>query len=1512
MLDGLFDYFSQLMIDEGADPILKEVRVDRIASNAKKDALRIYMSSPNFLKASRIKRLESEIKSHYFSGDNVRIEICMSYELPKELSAKEVFFSYKDSMWEEIFREEKILFHLLRDAEFDFDGNVLTITLYESSVARESEKQIAELFDRIFAKRCGFDITFRFKYKTEKKTNFRVDSEKKIENLVREIENNVNRERLKEKAEEKPDDEENKQKRQNGSASYRRDKGAGGGNGNGYADKKGEGGYVKRPLSLVRSSKPNVIYGRDFNDTPLAISDTNEPIGTCAVSGEVIGVEQTPIKNERVIFTFTLTDDTDTIKVKLFLTEDQAKTFEKTLTEGIFVSVKGEATFDSFDKQVVLSSVKGIMTVGDFRTHRQDTAEEKRVELHAHTKMSDMDGLCDVKRLINTAKSFGHKAVAITDHAVVQAFPDADSAAGSDIKVIYGMEAFIVDDLKPIVINEAGQDMDSSFVIFDIETTGLNSRKCKVIEIGAVKYEGGRITERFSEFVNPKQLLSANTTKLTSITDADLADAATIDVVLPKFIEFCGDSVLVAHNADFDTGCMIAQAHLLGIDWHFTHIDTIPLAKFLYPELKGYGLDAVAKRCNVTNAHHHRAVADAEATAEIFSYMRNDLRERKIFTLKELNEKGVFTDDNIRKEPHPAHCMLLAKNDLGRVNLYHLVSISHLTYLTTYEPRIPVLPKSVIEKYREGLIVGSACSEGELFQAMLLGKADGEVERVADFYDYFEIQPVHNNADLIGGDKYEVESEEDIREINRRIVRLGEKLGRIVVATGDVHMIEESDRIYRSVILSKRKPNRRRHETEKDLSLYFMTTDEMLSEFSYLGREKAFEVVVTNSNMISDMCERIHPTRPDKCPPVIENSDETLRKICYNKAHEIYGDDLPEPVTARLERELTSIISNGYAVLYIIAQKLVWKSNEDGYLVGSRGSVGSSFVATMAGITEVNPLPAHYICPKCHFTDFDSEQVKEYASRAGCDMPDRLCPKCGTPLTKEGYDIPFETFLGFKGDKEPDIDLNFSSEYQNKAHRYTEVIFGEGQTYRAGTIGTVAAKTAGGYVRGYFEERDEEHRSCEIDRIAAGCDGVRRTTGQHPGGIIVLPVGEEIDSFTPIQHPANKDFDIFTTHFDYHKIDSNLLKLDILGHDDPTMIRMLEDLTGVDPLKIPLDDKKVLSLFLNTEALGVEPEQLWHADRGTFGIPEFNTDNAMGMLRDTQPKEFSDLVRISGLAHGTDVWKGNAQDLILNGQATISTAICTRDDIMTYLISMGLDAAESFSIMEAVRKGQVAKKKVEDKWAKWKVDMAEHNVPEWYIDSCAKIQYMFPKAHAVAYVMMACRIGYFKIYYPLAYYAAFFSIRDKKGFNYEKMCNGKANLERELVEWESTYGKGKGKKEPTAAEDDMYQTMRHVHEMYARGFEFMPIDLYLSDARYFKISDGKILPPFSVIDGFGEGAAEQLAIAAQAGRFTSRDDLKSRAKLGDTLISKLDELGILGDLPQSSQLSMFDLLRAKG
>ena len=1040
---------------------------------------------------------------------------------------------------------------------------------------------------------------------------------------------------------------------------------------------------MRRDYPLKRSDDPNVIYGRDFDDMPIELKTVTGEMGEITFRGQVISFDTREIRNEKTIVMFAVTDFTDTIMVKMFTRNDQLPDLLAEIKKGVFLKIKGVTTIDKFDGELTIGSVTGIRKTSDFRVTRKDKYPEKRVELHCHTKMSDMDGVSEAKDLVKRAHDWGHPAIAITDHGVVQGFTDAnhvieDLDKDDPFKVIYGVEGYLVDDLTKIAENEKGQDLEGTYVVFDIETTGFSAVTDRIIEIGAVKVEDGKITDKFSTFVNPKRPIPFRITELTGITDEMVIGSLDIETILPQFIEFIGDAVLVAHNASFDVGFIEQNCKRQKIEADFTYVDTVALARVLLPALNRFKLDTVAKALNISLENHHRAVDDAGCTAEIFVKFVQMLKERELTTLAKVNEFGDLNPDSIKKLP-TYHVIILARNDIGRVNLYQLVSASHLVYYN----RRPRIPKSVLNEHREGLIVGSACEAGELYRALLDGKPDETIAKIVDFYDYLEIQPLGNNAFMVESDKVtSVNSMEDIMDLNRKIVHLGEQFHKPVVGTCDVHFMDPEDEVYRRIIMAGKGFG----DADKQAPLYLRTTEEMLDEFAYLGSEKAYEVVIRNTNLIADMIEKISPVRPDKCPPVIENSDQMLRDICYNKAHSMYGDPLPEIVHERLERELNSIISNGFAVMYIIAQKLVWKSNEDGYLVGSRGSVGSSFVATMAGITEVNPLVPHYYCSNCHYSDFDSEEVKKYVGGCGHDMPDKNCPVCGKKLVKDGFDIPFETFLGFKGNKEPDIDLNFSGDYQSKAHKYTEVIFGKGQTFRAGTIAALAEKTAYGYVKNYYEERGDRKRNCEIDRIVAGCTGIRRSTGQHPGGIVVLPHGEDINSFTPIQHPANDmTTDIITTHFDYHSIDHNLLKLDILGHDDPTMIKTLEELINSDAMDnkydgvnnvfkatdIPLDDPGVMGLFAGTEVLGITPEDIDGCPLGCLGVPEFGTDFVIQMVIDTKPKTLSDLIRISGLSHGTDVWLNNAQTLIEEGKATISTAICTRDDIMTYLILTG-------------------------------------------------------------------------------------------------------------------------------------------------------------------------------------------------------------------------------------------------
>ena len=1492
--------FPTLKLEEELEGLLDTTEVTKISANHEHTHIRIYLCAKRLIFKKNIWKLEKAITEQIFQNRAIQVKIIESYELSEQYTPKSLIEVYKDSILDELNAYSVLEYNLLRTADMEFpEEDRLILTMDETIIAKTRTDEIIEFLEKVICERCGMNLKIFPQYRKPQESKYRKNSEEQIRQEVAGI---VARTKLvmegksqETEEKEKTVETEEKTKTIAKTAGNRADTSK---NGTNYAkpkqkfEKRGEFRRKFESDNGKKSMNPDVIYGRDFEEESMEIEKIDGPIGEVVIRGKILSVDTREIRNEKTIIIFSVTDFTDTIVLKIFARNDDVPELLKEISGGKFVRVKGVATIDKFDSELTIGSIVGIKKCADFTTVRMDTSVEKRVELHCHTKMSDMDGVSDVKDIVKRAMKWGHKAIAITDHGDVQAFPDANHTvpSDSDFKVIYGVEAYLVDDLKGMVTDSQNQDLDADYVVFDLETTGFSPETNRIIEIGAVKVQNGKIVDKFSTFVNPQVPIPFRIEQLTSINDSMVIDAPVIADILPEFMKFCEGCVMVAHNADFDMSFIKKNCQRLDIPCKPTIVDTVALARVLLPNLNRFKLDTVAKALGVSLENHHRAVDDAGCTAEIFVKFIEMLRERGMSTLDEVNAMGTSSVQNVQKMP-TYHAIILATCDQGRTNLYKLISLAHIKY---YHRR-PRIPKSEFIRYRDGLLIGSACEAGELYRAILNGRPEEEISRLVNFYDYLEIQPLGNNAFLVRDEDSPVASNDDLIEINKKIVRLGEQFHKPVVATCDVHFLDPEDEIYRRIIMA----GQGFKDADEQAPLFLRTTEEMLKEFAYLGSEKAEEVVITNTNRIADMCEKISPVRPDKCPPVIENSDQMLRDICYNKAHKMYGDPLPEIVQERLDRELNSIISNGYAVMYIIAQKLVWKSNEDGYLVGSRGSVGSSFVATMSGITEVNPLHAHYLCKHCQYSDFDSDLVKSFSGRSGCDMPDKLCPRCGKPLSKEGFDIPFETFLGFKGNKEPDIDLNFSGEYQSKAHKYTEVIFGEGQTFKAGTIGTLADKTAFGYVKNYYEERGVHKRNCEIDRIVLGCVGVRRTTGQHPGGIVVLPMGEQIYTFTPVQHPANDmTVDITTTHFDYHSIDHNLLKLDILGHDDPTMIRMLQDLTGVDPTQIPLDDKAVMSLFQDTSALGITPDDLVNCQLGALGIPEFGTDFAMGMLIDTQPKEFSDLVRIAGLSHGTDVWLGNAQTLIQEKKATISTAICTRDDIMIYLIGMGLDSEESFKIMENVRKGIVAKGKC-DKWPEWKQDMIDHNVPDWYIWSCEKIKYMFPKAHAAAYVMMAWRIAYCKVFYPLAYYAAYFSIR-ATAFSYELMCQGKEKLEGYMHEYE------KRKDELSKKEQDTYKDMRLVQEMYARGFEFLPLDIYKSEPHHFQIVDGKLLPALNTIDGLGDNAAVAIAEAAKDGIFLSKDDFRERTKVSKTTIELMSDLGLFGDMPESNQLSLFD------
>ena len=1452
---GFFEVLPDLKVEEKLYRLFSIVNVEKVVLDNATNVLNFHLSSRELIHHELIIRMQNHIKNKLFPNTPVTINLQESYILSEQYTVKYLTEAYKASLLYEISAKSEMFSAIIRLSEWMVEGDTLTITLDNSLFARRKAEEIKTFLEKVYRERFNLEVQICFEFRACENNTLAKENEQKLAREVSSVMGNVRHQEKKEEENQPP-------KKSPEEIKANQEK------------------YRKKPQD------PDVFYGRYCDGEITPIEEIIDEIGEVALHGKVLNIDTREIRMEKTIIMFDITDFTDTITVKLFVKNDDLVDVLGNLKKGGFYKIKGMAMMDKYDREISIGSVQGIKPIADFTAKRMDVSEEKRVELHLHTVMSDMDSVVDIHEVIDRAKAWGMPAIAITDHGCLQAFPIANHCIKMDepFKVIYGVEGYFVDDLKEIVVNSKNQSLEESYVVFDLETTGFSPHQNKIIEIGAVKVVAGEVVDTFSEFVNPQVPIPYQIENLTGINDRMVMDAAVIEEVLPRFLAFCEGSIMVAHNADFDMSFISENAKRQGLPCSYTVLDTVALARILMPKLGNFKLNNVAKHLGISLENHHRAVDDATATGEIFVKFIEMLKEQGVTHLDQLKDLVEVSPEYIKKLP-TYHGIILVKNEIGRINLNRLVSAAHLDYFN----RRPRMPKSLIEKYREGLIIGSACEAGELFQAIVRGKDEAELRRIISFYDYLEIQPIGNNSFMLRSDKYEASTKEDLINYNKRIVELGDMYGKPVVATCDVHFLDPEDEIYRRIIMA----GKGFKDADDQPPLYFRTTDEMLEEFKYLGREKAREVVITNTNLINDQIEKISPVLPHKCPPEIPNSDETLTKICYDKAHEIYGPDLPEVVTERLERELNSIISNGFAVMYIIAQKLVWDSNDHGYLVGSRGSVGSSFAATMAGITEVNPLSPHYICPECHFVDFDSPEVKAYAGSSGCDMPDRDCPKCGHELLKEGHDIPFETFLGFKGDKEPDIDLNFSGDYQAKAHKYVEVIFGEGKAFRAGTIGTMAEKTALAYVFKYCEERQMHKRRAEMRRIAEGCTGVKRTTGQHPGGIIVVPHDRDIYEFTAIQHPANDTTTpIITTHFEYHSIDHNLLKLDILGHDDPTIIRRLEDLTGISSSTIKLDDKDVMSLFHSTKALGIEPKDIGGIPLGSLGVPEFGTDFVIQMLVDAKPQSFSDLVRISGLSHGTDVWLGNAQALIEDGQGTISTVICTRDDIMTYLINQGMDKGLSFTIMESVRKGKGLK-------PEWEEEMTKAGVPDWYIWSCKKIKYMFPKAHAAAYVMMAWRIAWYKIFHPLAYYTAFFSIR-ASSFSYELMCQGKERLEYHMKELMM-----KGKENQTAKEQDTIKDMRIVQEMYARGIEFEPIDLERADDKKFQIIDGKIMPSLSAIDGLGEKAAEGIVAAIKDGPFLSKEDFRNRAKVSKTVTDKMSEMGILGDLSESNQLDLF-------
>lgn len=1225
----------------------------------------------------------------------------------------------------------------------------------------------------------------------------------------------------------------------------------------------------------VKAQVDEVLFGKGFRDEPMPISQVVQEAGTVVIEGDIFKIETRDINSQKFtkIVSVFITDYKDSIETRIFVDKNNEQTIENNLKIGDRIRVKGECQYNKFIKETIIIG-KNIVKIP--KAERTDSSPEKRIELHAHTRFSAMDGVASVEGLIKKASNWGHPAIAITDHGVIQSFPEAyDAGKKAGIKIIYGVEGYLVNDCQDVYIGDGLHSLDDVIVVFDIETTGLDPVRDEITEIGAVKIQNGRVIDTFHSLVNPKIEIPEKITELTGISNDMVKDCPFIEDVLPSFLSFAEESILAAHNASFDMGFIREKAARMNITVGNTVLDTLGLTRLLFPELKSHRLSIVAKHLKVKLKEHHRASDDAMAAAQILAKCIDELKSRGIQSIRDINGIGR---KNINASSLKAyHVIILAKNQKGMENLYRLISKSHLDYFYKY----PRMPKSLLKEFREGLLVGSACEAGELYRAIVEGKNFPELFNIARFYDYLEIQPLDNNKFLV--ENGTVKNMEELKQINLKICRLGEKVGIPVVATGDVHFIEPEDEVFRRIIMAGKGFD----DADDQAPLYLRTTEEMIEEFEYLGLDLARKVVIENPNIINEMIEEITPIPQETYAPKIPGAEDELMQMTVNRAEEIYGTPLPEIVRRRLDRELKAIIENGYAVMYIIAQRLVSKSLKDGYLVGSRGSVGSSLVATMSGITEVNPLPPHYLCRRCKHNEF----ILDGSVGTGVDLEDRECPRCGNLMDKMGFDIPFEVFMGFEGDKEPDIDLNFSGEYQSRAHRYTEELFGEDHVYRAGTIATLADKTAYGFVKKYIEERGLVVHNAEINRLVQGCAGIKRTTGQHPGGVMIVPIDMEIYQFTPVQKPADDmSADVVTTHFDYHALSGRLLKLDILGHDDPTMLKMLHNLTGKDPRTVPLDDRETMEIFSSTEPLGVPSEEI-DCTVGSLGIPEFGTKFVRQMLEDTKPTTFAELVRISGLSHGTDVWLNNAQDLILKGTATLKEVISTRDDIMIFLIQKGMEPKHAFKIMERVRKG----KGLEEDDIK---AMKSVEVPEWYIESCNKIKYMFPKAHAVAYVTMAFRIAYYKVHYPLAFYAAYFTVRANE-FDAHLIVSGKENVGKKIRELEAR------KNNLTQKEKSMLTILEIAREMYCRGFGFLPVDLYKSDSREFIIAGDKLLPPLNSLQGLGESAAKNIVETRKQGPFISIEDLQERAKLSRTVVDILREHGCLDDLPVSNQISLF-------
>ncbi|MEG1408772.1 MAG: PolC-type DNA polymerase III [Terrisporobacter sp.] len=1432
-MDNIKDYLIKLEINNNKlEKQLSEVQVTKVVYFKEDKTIYMYLTSKEMISHEILDELREELLSKLKYFKNIRLKIKFIGFGRK--SDKDIIKGY----WHNILYIIKSICPAIegwkKQVEYMYLDNVLKIKIPKEIFYEKLRKNnIEQIIKNVLLEELGIDTDVQL----EKAVGEKVDTKKLIEKADKEIESII-------KALEFGESEDNEE--------------------------------VEEEVYVIKDEHDDkLIYGEDVLSFVIPIKEINQNSKTIAVVGEVFNVETKELRNGKILAIMSITDNTSSINCKLFLNDlNKDKVLDK-VEEGSYVKIKGDVLYDTYQRELTMT-ISGIRE--EERPLREDTAKEKRVELHAHTQMSSMDALCPTKKLVKQAATWGHKAIAITDHGVVQAFPEAmDAGKANNIKILYGVEGYLVEDNLPVVENSNDLNLSQTFVVFDLETTGFSNKNDKITEIGAVKIENFKVIDRFSQLINPEKDISYKVQELTGITNDLIKDKPKIEEVLPKFVDFIGDSVLVAHNAAFDMGFMNQKCREQNIEFNNNSVDTLTLARTLLPHLKRFKLNNLVKELGVPLYNHHRAVDDAEATAHIFIKFLEMIIKKGGEKLSDVNSiLGNVDYTKLRTN----HIVLIAQNQIGIKNLYKIVSDAHVNHFY----RAPRILKSILEKYKEGIIMGSACEAGEVFQAIKQNKSDEELEKIISLYDYIEIMPVENNRFMI--DKGEVEDKEELRDLNRRLIEAANKFGKIPVATGDVHFIDKHEAVYRDVL----KNSQGFKVDDEETYLHFRTTDEMLEEFKYLGKDLAYEVVVTNTNKVADLIEDILPIPNATFPPVIEGSDKELRDMCNEKAERIYGSPLPDVVRKRLDRELNSIISNGYAVMYIIAQKLVAKSLSDGYLVGSRGSVGSSLAATMSDITEVNPLPAHYVCEneECKYSYF--YEIGEWGS--GVDLPEKDCPKCGQRLKKDGHDIPFEVFLGFEGDKEPDIDLNFSGSYQSVIHKYTEELFGEGHTYKAGTIGTVAEKTAFGYAKKFVEENNINTTSAEVLRLANGCTGVKRTSGQHPGGIMVIPDYIDVYDVTPIQYPANDtSCGVITTHFDYHSISGRILKLDILGHDVPTIIRMIEDITGKIATEIPLDDKETMSLFTSTKALGVTPEEI-DCPIGCLAIPEFGTKFVRQMLLDTKPTTFAELVRISGLSHGTDVWLNNAQDLVVEGTVEFKDVISTRDDIMNYLIFKGLPPKMAFTIMESVRKGKGLKPEFIE-------EMKKYDVPDWYIGSCQKIKYMFPKAHAVAYVMMSFRLAYYKVHYPAAFYATYFTIKSED-FDADLIVKGLDVIKSKM---EEIHALGN---DSTAKEKNMLTVLEVAYEMYARDMKIIPVDIYKSHATEFKVIDDKtILPPMIALQGLGENAAINIEKERNNGEFISKEDLRKRTKISKTVIETLSIHGSLDKMSEKNQLSLF-------